>query len=462
MFRRFFDDGLAQSSYLLASPATREAIVIDPRRDAAVYHDAARAQGLSIVYAIETHIHADFVSGARELAAAGVRTIAGPGAGLAFDHHEAADGEARSVGDLRLRFLHTPGHTPEHISILVEQPGAPVRVFTGDTLFVGAVGRPDLLGEDLMRRLAGDLYDSLHDKLLTLDGAVEVHPGHGAGSLCGAGIGNEPHSTIGQERRFNPMLRHRTREAFVAAVLNDLPDTPAYFPRMKRVNHDGPAVMDLVRGLPAVEPLAPARAAALAGDGALLLDLRNTEAFGSGHPAGAVNIAFGAKVGYWAGWVLPADADIVLLAATQEQADEATRQLLLVGLDRVRGRVDGGFDAWRAAGLPVARIAQLDVRDLRGRVRHGDRPAILDVRSRREWDERHIPGARHIPVGELTSRAAEIDAGLPVAVMCEGGFRSSLASSLLARAGFTNVVNVPGGMAGYRTLEAAEGQETRT
>lgn len=460
MFHRFFDEGLAQSSYLLASPSTREAIVIDPRRDAAVYLDVARAQGLSIVYAIETHIHADFVSGARELAVAGVRTIAGPGAGLTFDHHEAADGEERSIGDLRLRFLHTPGHTPEHISILVEQAGAPVRVFSGDTLFVGAVGRPDLLGEDVMRRLAGELYDSLVGKLLALDDSVEVHPGHGAGSLCGAGIGREPHSTIGQERRFNPMLQHRTREAFVAAVLNDLPDTPPYFPRMKRVNHDGPPVLDLARGVPAAEPLPPSRVSALVRDGALLLDLRSADAFGAAHPAGALHMAFGAKVGYWAGWVLPANADIVLLTGTQAQADEATRQLFLVGFDRVHGRVEGGFDAWRAAGLPTAGIAQMDAQDLRERVRHGNAPALVDVRTRREWEAGHVPGARHIPVAELGSRVAELDAGAPVAVMCEGGFRSSLASSILARAGFAQIVNVPGGMAAYRSLEPRLAQET--
>ena len=207
MFERLSDEGLAQTSYLIACERTRTAIVIDPRRDIDAYTSIAARHGLTIAFAIETHIHADFVSGARELAAAGARVVAGPGAGLRFPLHEATHGETLRAGDITIEVLHTPGHTPEHISLLVRQPGAPVRVFTGDTLFVGAVGRPDLLGADQARGLAGQLYDSLFGTLLTLDDYVEVYPGHGAGSLCGAGIGTAPHSTIGQERRFNPLLQ---------------------------------------------------------------------------------------------------------------------------------------------------------------------------------------------------------------------------------------------------------------
>ena len=243
MFQRYFDAGLAQASYLLACDRTRDAVVIDPRRDVDIYVAAAAQSNLKIVAAIETHIHADFLSGARELAAVGVTTLAGPGASLRFPAREVTHNEDMTIGDLALRFLHTPGHTPEHISVLARQPGEATRVFTGDTLFVGAVGRPDLLGEALMRRLAGQLYDSLFDTLLALDDGVEVHPGHGAGSLCGAGIGSEPYSTIGRERRSNPMLAHTNRDQFIASVLGDLPETPPYFPRMKRVNAEGPPVL---------------------------------------------------------------------------------------------------------------------------------------------------------------------------------------------------------------------------
>src|SRR6476620_6661301 len=244
MFQRIFDEGLAQASYLIADERSREAVIIDPRRDVDVYVAAARQQGLRIAAAIETHTHADFISGARELSKA-ARTIAGPGAALGFAFHEVRDRERLRFGDLSLEVIHTPGHTPEHICLLAEQPGEPVRLFTGDTLFVGAIGRPDLLGEEQSRRLASNLYDSLFDRLLTLDDEIEVHPGHGAGSLCGTGIGAAPHSTIGRERRFNPMLQHASRSTFVAAVLNDLPETPPYFQRMKRLNRAGPELHGL-------------------------------------------------------------------------------------------------------------------------------------------------------------------------------------------------------------------------
>jgi hydroxyacylglutathione hydrolase len=450
MFQRFFDDGLAQASFLLACERTREAVVIDPRRDIDVYVEAARQHGVSLRYAIDTHIHADFVSGSHEMASAGARAVAGPGAGLRFDHHEASDGEQLRVGDLELTFLHTPGHTPEHISILAKQPGAAERLFAGDTLFVGAVGRPDLLGEEQTRQLASQLYDSLFNIILSLGDHVEVHPGHGAGSLCGAGIGNEPHSTIGQERRANAMLQHSSRAAFVAAVLGDLPETPPYFPRMKRVNHDGPPLLGLADGYAGPRRLTAAHAADAVAGGAWLIDLRAADAFGAAHPRGAINIGFGAKVGYWAGWVIPADARVVLMGATDRHADNAARQLLRVGIDRIEGRVDGGFDAWRREGLPTSRIEQITARALRERVGQRDRLTILDVRTPREWKAGHIDSATHVPVGDVRARASTLPSGAPVATLCEGGYRSSLAASLLARAGVEHVINVTGGMSAYR------------
>jgi len=453
MFQRHFDEGLAQCSYLMACERTREAIVIDPRRDVAAYVEAAERHGLRIVYAIETHIHADFVSGSRELAAVGARVIGGPGSALGFDFHEARDGETLRVGDIGLRFLHTPGHTPEHISIAVEAPDAPARVFTGDTLFVGAVGRPDLLGDELTRRLAGELYDSLFVRLLALPDHVEVHPGHGAGSLCGAGIGQEPHSTIGRERQFNPMLRHASRESFVAAVLGDLPDTPSYFPRMKKINREGPPVLGLARALPSVRAVTPRDAAAMASEGAWIVDLRTGDEFAAGHPQGAVHLGFGAKVGYWAGWILPGDARIVLLAGSDSQIPGAHAQLLRVGLDRIEGVIAGGFDAWRREGLAVQSTPQIDVRELRTRVRSGAPLTLLDVRTRKEFAGGHVEGALNVPVGEVP-RMRAASSGPPVATMCEGGYRSSLAASLLQRQGVPNVINVTGGMSAYRAVEA--------
>lgn len=456
MFQRFYEDGLAQASFLIGCERTRQACVIDPRRDVDIYVEAARRANLTIGWAIETHIHADFVSGGRELARIGAVVVSGPGAALRFESHEVADDDVIEMGDVRLRFLHTPGHTPEHISILVTAPGQPDRLFSGDTLFVGGVGRPDLLGEELTRRLAGELYDSLFHKILALDDNVEVHPGHGAGSLCGAGIGSDPFSLIGQERRFNRMLQHTSKAEFVEAVLADLPETPPYFPRMKRVNHEGPRVLGLTGGYDGPEPMRAADAASAMENGAWLIDLRPAAAFGAGHPAGAINISFGSKVGYWAGWVVPADTPVVLLAAKPDEARAAARQLLRVGIDRIDGYVDGGFDGWREAGLPVATIPQMTVEELRTRLDGRQGLTVVDVRTRKEWDAGHLDEATHVPVGDVESHAASLAGKGPLAIMCEGGFRSSLASSLLARAGAGEVINVTGGMAAYRQMSKAK------
>jgi hydroxyacylglutathione hydrolase len=453
MFQRFYDEGLAQSSFLLACPRTREAVIIDPRRDVDIYVETARAHNVRILYAFETHVHADFACGSRELAAIGARTISGPGSDLRYAHHQVAHGERLRVGDLSIEFMHTPGHTPEHLSILTSQPDQPVRLFTGDTLFVGAVGRPDLLGEEQTRRLAGDLYDSLFKKILVLDERIEVHPGHGAGSLCGAGIGNDPFTTIGQEKRFNPMLQHATKEAFVAAVLADLPDTPPYFPRMKKLNQEGPPLLGLVNRYRGPAPISAGSAASAIRGGALLIDLRGASAFGSAHPLGALNLAFGQKVGYWAGYVLPADARVVLLAASQEEATEAARQLLRIGVSRIDGFINGGFEAWHDAGLPTASMALTNVQDLHAAIGSGSPPLVVDVRTTREWTGGHIEGAVHIPLGDLARRASELPRDRAVATICEGGYRSSLAASVLARAGVDRLINVTGGMSAWRALQ---------
>jgi hydroxyacylglutathione hydrolase len=450
MFRRFFDEGLAQVSYLIACDRTRHAAVIDPRRDIDEYVAVARDHDLSITHAIETHIHADFVSGARELNARGSVVVSGPGSALGFEHDETADGAALRIGDLELLLLHTPGHTPEHISVLLHEPGAPRRLFTGDTLFVGAVGRPDLLGDAVTRRLAHELHDSLFRRLLALEDDVQICPGHGAGSLCGSGIGSDPHSTIGRERQFNPFLQHRSQDAFVAAVLADLPETPPYFARMKRTNKEGPAVLGLSAGVDTPRPITAAAAADAMTAGAWLVDVRAAMAYGRGHAPGAVSLGFGPKLGYWAGWIIPADARVLLMADDPARAAQARRQLLRVGIDSVDAYVQGGFEAWREAGLPVGCVAQLSAAELR------EQPGtitIVDVRTDREWRAGHIAGALHIPVAEIEAHASAIPRRFPVATVCEGGYRSSLAASLLKRHGFASVLNVTGGMTAWRALE---------
>ncbi len=452
MFQRFFDEGLAQASFLVGCDRTRQAVVIDPRRDASIYLEAARQHDATILAAVETHVHADFVSGANELSARGIRVVTGPGAGLQYPHHQAGDGERLTLGDVSLTFLHTPGHTPEHITVLAERPGKPQQLFTGDLLFVGGVGRPDLLGEAQTRRLAEQLFDSLR-RILTFDDAAEIHPGHGAGSLCGAGIGKEPSSTIGRERRQNAMLQHSDRERFVAAVLDDIPPTPSYFARMKRVNAEGPPLLEttwLTRGLPAISAAA---GAALAADGATIVDLRDGNSFAAGHPFGALNIAFGAKVGYWGGWVLEPEVPLLLLAEDARQAHEAGVQLLRVGLDRIDGAIEGGWSAWTRAGLPADTLELISAAELRAAIGRREPMQIVDVRTPREWNGGHIAGSINIPVGEIVQRSGEIRRDVGVATICEGGYRSMLAASLLAHEGVSHLANVSGGMAAYRALE---------
>jgi hydroxyacylglutathione hydrolase len=459
MFHRIFDDGLAQSSYVVACSRTRQAAIVDPRRDIDVYVDFARRLDLKIVFAIETHVHADFVSGARELSVLGATVVAGPGAGLKFDHHQVQPGESLQLGDVTLTLLHTPGHTPEHISVLVEEPDTVKRVLTGDTLFVGAVGRPDLLGPDRARELAGQLHVSLQETLLTLGDDVEVHPGHGAGSLCGTGIGHAAHSTIGQERRFNPMLGYDSKGTFIDTVLADLPETPPYFADLKRLNQAGPPILNLGPGLPRHKVLTPAAAHAAVLQGAHLIDLRSASMFAVSHPKHAINIGFGSKVGYWAGWVVPLSAAVVLFGVEDaHRRDDVSRQLLRVGIDGVLGFVDGGTDAWRDAGLPTSRIEHIDPRELHDRLSRGPSFTLVDVRNRSEFEAGQIPGAINIPVGSLPSRLGEIPRTLPVATVCEAGHRSSLAASLLERAGFPSVFSLAGGMTAYRALESAVNQ----
>ena len=352
---------------------------------------------------------------------------------------------------LTLTFLHTPGHTPEHISILAEAPGQPARLFTGDLLFVGGVGRPDLLGEAQTRQLANDLFDSL-TRVMAMDDAIEVHPGHGAGSLCGAGIGQDPSTTIARERAQNAMLQHRDRPAFVAAVLADIPETPAYFSRMKRVNQQGPPVLGLLEGVRRLPVLAPPAAAALAADGAIIVDLRQADAFAAGHPDGALNLGYGSKVGYWAGWIVPPEAPLILLADEPAQAQDALVQLLRVGLDRVEGAVAGGFRAWASAGLPTAELTRISAADLRNTLASGEKLFLLDVRTPKEWRTDHIENSINIPVGDLPARLASLPEDVTIATICEAGYRSSLAASLLAQEGRPRLVNIDGGMAAYRSL----------
>jgi hydroxyacylglutathione hydrolase len=441
-FRQFYLGCLAHASYLIGDAG--EAAVVDPRRDVDEYLDEARAQGLSIRWVLETHLHADFVSGHHELAArTGATIVFGEKGRVGFPHLAVRDGEEIRLGSLVLRILETPGHTPESISILVLDPD-PRLVFTGDTLFIGDVGRPDLAASAAgvtAAEMAGRLYDSLHGKLLPLPDEVAVYPAHGAGSLCGRNISSETSSTIGAQRRTNYALQPMPREEFVRMMTVDLPETPAYFPRDVEINRAG---ADPLAGRRSPAPLPPGEVRALVEQGALLVDVRSAAAFGTGHPAGALNVGLAGSFASWAGTLLPPDRQIVLVTDDDDGAAEAATRLARVGLEKIAGYLAGGVAAWDAAGLPLGRLPQIDVAELRARLRESGAPTVLDVRRPREYAAGHLPGALSLPLDRLGRELDTVALSGPVAIICASGYRSSTAGSLLRGRG-VEPVNVVGG-----------------
>jgi glyoxylase-like metal-dependent hydrolase (beta-lactamase superfamily II) len=445
-FKQFYLGCLAQASYMIGSDG--EAAVVDPRRDVDVYLAEAAAQGLTIRHVVETHLHADFVSGHRELAErTGARIYFGAAANAAFPHVAVHEGDEIRMGQITLRFLETPGHTPESISIVVEDRGAPgalLSVLTGDCLFIGDVGRPDLLGARMSaQELAGMMYESLHQKLLKLPDSTVVYPAHGAGSLCGRNISSETSSTIGQQRKFNYALQPMTREAFIQLMTADLPEAPAYFSRDARLNREGAAALST---LPAPRALEPGEVAALQAAGAVVLDTRTSAEYGTGHVHGSVHMGQSGQLASWAGALLSPETPIVLVAEDEERVAEARTRLARVGLENVAGYLGGGILAWDREGRPLGRTDQIAVDELRARLAEGADLQVLDVRRPAEWRAGHIAGAELIPLNELPARAREVDSKRPVAIICASGYRSSIAASLLERAGLPSVINVVGGM----------------
>lgn len=459
LFERFEDKGLAQYSYAVGCERTRQMAIVDPRRDVDVYLAFASEKGMTISHVLETHIHADYASGARELAErSGAELLAsaydeGETYQVSFPHRDLREGQEVVLGGVRIEPLHTPGHTPEHLSFLVYDTArsstVPMLLLSGDFLLVGSLGRPDLLGEAAAEGLANRLFDSVREKLAGLPDGLEIHPAHGAGSMCGAGMSGRPSSTLGFERLANPYLDPAMpRERFVARLFETAPPFPPYYRRMKRVNSEGPK---LLHGLPGLEPVGPAEVQRLIDEeGHVVLDLRSPREFGEGHIPGALGIGAGQNLSTWAAWVVPYDRPI-LLVPPGEPIEPSLLALIRVGLDDLRGHLRGGINAWREAGRPLVRTPQLPPAELQERIAGSGGPRVLDVRGDGEWLSGHIAAALHIPAGELQERLQELPRdGREMAVICGSGYRSTVAASVLARAGFDNVINVPGGMGAWQ------------
>ncbi len=462
--KRFFEPSLAQTSYLIGCVAAHEAIVIDPHRDVGVYVEAAAAEGLRIAHVTETHIHADFVSGTRELAARTGATIhvsaeGGPDWTYAFAGgpgvETLADGARIQLGRVTIEAVHTPGHTPEHLTFLVTDGAVasePIAAATGDFLFVGDVGRPDLL--ERAANIAGTMESSARTLYRSLQSFaqrpewLQIWPGHGAGSACGKGISAIPQSTLGYEKRFNWAFQAADESEFVAQVLSGQPEPPTYFATMKRVNKIGPPMVGH-RARPAqlgVDDLERRLAS-----GALVIDTRPAGAFAVGHVTGTLNIPLDHSFTTWAGWLVPDGADVALIVDRHRGpgVDAATRSLSLIGIDRVAGYFDAEvLDEWTARERPLGVVPQLSAVDLRESLVHGG-VSLVDVRGRTEFLSGHIAGAHHIPLGYLADHIADLPERRPVVVQCAAGSRSAIAASVLRARGVDRVINLSGGLSAW-------------
>lgn len=443
-FTRLYERRLAQASYIIGCQATGQAIVIDPNRDAQMYIKAAKAERLRITHVTETHIHADFVSGARELAKqTGAKLLLSGEGGADWQYAFASeskaqilhDGDSFNVGNLRFDVLHTPGHTPEHLSFLLTDVPAsplPIMLFSGDFVFVGDVGRPDLLEKaanqrDTMVTGARDLWKSFQ-KFRALPDFVQLQPGHGAGSACGKALGAVPSSTVGYEKLVNWAFAAPNEDVFIAAVLEGQPEPPAYFAHMKRVNKEGPALLGERHPLTRLDAT---RAAALQKEGATLIDVRTPDAFVKAHPRGAITIFTNRSFTTYAGSVVPLDRPVVLITDEdgQSAADDAARELQLIGIDRIEGFIPAS--ALTGATDSIERIASSAAIEQRA-----DGVPLVDVRNSSEWATGHVPGAKHIPFPQFVARMKEFPRDTPFMVMCESGARSTIAASVLRNAGY--------------------------
>ena len=464
LLKYFYEPKLAHASYLVGCQATGEAIIIDPGRDVEGYLHEAEANDLQIVAAAETHIHADFVSGARELAErTGARLYLSDEGDEAWkyefvdetDHVLLKDGDRFMVGNVRFDVLHTPGHTPEHVSFLMtDTAGAdrPMGIFTGDFVFVGSVGRPDLLEKaagirDTAVSSARQMFHSVQ-RFKELPDYLQVWPAHGAGSACGKGLGAVPSTTVGYEKMFNPALSFADEGMFVEALLEGQPEPPKYFAVMKRVNKEGPPVLHT---LPTPEHLPARRLLALLEEGATIVDTRDPEAFAGRHIPGTLNIPL-PELANWAGWLIDYERPLYLIIDT-EAVDSAVHDLVYIGLDDIGGYFEPrAIDVLAEAGHPPQSYEVATAERLADRILDRE-VTLLDVRSESEWAEERLPGAVHIMLGYLPERAQEVIDGKPIVVQCRTGARSAIGASILQAAGVEEVINMQGGLRDWTTAK---------
>ena len=450
-FKQFYLGCLAHASYYLGSET--EAAIIDPQRDVQQYMDEAEANGQKIKYIIETHSHADFVSGHIELAKkTGAEIIYGQRAETKFPTHKVKDGDELNVGKINLKFFETPGHTPEGITILAKFEDEPLKMFTGDTLFIGDVGRPDLIGSKgfTAEEMAGFLYESLHNKILPLPDETEVYPAHGAGSLCGKSLSKETWSTLGNQRKFNYALQPMSKEEFIKTVTADQTEVPAYFSKSAAKNLEG---SDSLEDLPKPKQFSTEEIKNFDG---VVLDVRKNYEYGAGHIPNAINIGLGGQFATWAGTLVPIGTPLAISADTQEQIDEAVMRLARVGHETVKG-----FILLEDFTGEKKTVEQITVEKVEENL--SDKIQFVDVRRVAEHAGGHAPRTINLPLNNLSGEIDKLNPDAPTYVICQSGYRSSLGASILENAGFNEVYNVQGGTqawidAGLKTNYSENGE----
>jgi glyoxylase-like metal-dependent hydrolase (beta-lactamase superfamily II)/rhodanese-related sulfurtransferase len=451
-FKQIQTPGLGCFSYVLGCPAAGVCAVVDPKRDIDCYLEIARDEGMRIAAVLETHLHADHVSGGQELRAATGATIhIHPGAGAAYPYEPLTEGQVLEFGAARLTVLYTPGHTPNSVSLVVSdlvRSSAPQFVLTGDVLFVGDIGRPDLPGAAILDEQVQNLYDSLYGTLAALPPELEVYPAHGQGSLCGRGMSAKGVSTLGYERRANAMLGYPDFASFKQAILSRLPARPKSFSHIIETNRLGAPLRD---SCPVERELSPERFAALRdAPGTVIIDSRDAAAYGGAHIPGSLNIGFDKQLANWVGMSVAPGSKILIVAADRERASAMRLELFRIGYDDILGHLAGGMAAWTLSGRPVASLAQMSVHDLAAALSSDKPPLTLDVRTEAEWEGGHIGQALHRPFADILERGVDFCLDGPVAVICGSGYRSNIIGSALAAKGCADVRSVAGGMIAWK------------
>ncbi|WP_028987138.1 MBL fold metallo-hydrolase [Thermicanus aegyptius] len=460
LLRYFYDPKLAQASYLVGCQASGEAIVIDPMRNIEPYLKAANEEGVKIVAATETHIHADFISGARELADRAGATLYLSDEGdedwkyrylHTVPHRLVKEGDIFKVGNLQFTVMHTPGHTPEHISfLLTDLPASdePIGIFTGDFVFVGDIGRPDLL--EAAAGISGTALPLAHrmftsvQRFKELPDYLQVWPAHGAGSACGKALGAVPSSTVGYEKKTNWAMLIEDEEEFVNTLLSGQPEAPVYFKHMKRLNKEGPALLRDLKNMEIMQPT-PDRLNLLLSSSVQIIDTRPSHEYENGHLAGTINIPFNRSFTNWAGWMIDYDRPVYLIA-NRNEIQEVTHALHSIGIDEIRGYMDLSYlNSFQDPRIPLEYVESVEPEEVVEEVRRGE-IYVLDVRNESEWNEGHLEGAKHIMLGRLKERLREIPTDKPILVHCQLGGRSAIAVSFLKANGFRQVMNLAGGL----------------